>query len=59
MEQEGRESKRTVVGLPVCTLLTPVDEIPVSCAATHEIDYRPVYDHNCERLPLGEGWSTD
>ena len=42
MEQEGPESKRqrTVAGLPVCSLLPPVDEIPVSCVATHEIDER-------------------
>ena len=47
MEQEGQESKRqrTVAGLPVCSLLTPVDEIPVSYVATHEKDDRPVYDH--------------
>ena len=46
MEQEGPASKRqrTVAGLPVCSLLTPVDEIPVSHVATHEIDDRPVYD---------------
>ena len=32
-------------------LLTPVDEIPVSYVATHEIDDRPVYDHKTgERL---------
>ena len=47
MEQEGSESKRqrTVTGLLVCSLLTLVDEIPVSYVATHEIDDRPVYDH--------------
>ena len=47
MEQEGPESKRqrTVAGLPVCSLLIPVDEIPVSYVATHEIDDRPVHDH--------------
>ena len=53
MEQEGPESKRqrTVGGLPVCSLLIPVDEIPVSYVATHEIDDRPVYDHRTgERL---------
>ena len=53
MEQEGPESKRqrTVAGLPVCSLLTPVDEIPVSCVAIHEIDDRPVHDHKTgERL---------
>ena len=53
MEQEGPESKRqrTVAGLPVCSLLIPVDEIPVSYVATHEIDDRPVYDHKTgERL---------
>ena len=44
MEQEGAESKRqrTVAGLPVCSLLTPVDEIPMSYVATHETDDRPV-----------------
>ena len=59
MEQEGPESKRqrTVAGLSVCSLLTPVDEIsideiPVNYVATHEIDHRPVYDHKTgERLP--------
>ena len=53
MEQEGPESKRqrTVAGLPVCSLLIFVDEIPVSYVATHEIDDRPVYDHKTgERL---------
>ena len=53
MEQEGPESKRqrTVAGLPVCSLLIPADEIPVSYVATHEIDDRPVYDHKTgERL---------
>ena len=53
MEQEEPESKRqrTVAGLFVCSLLTFVDEIPVSCVATHEIDDRPVYDHETgERL---------
>ena len=47
MEQERPESKRqrTVASLPVCSLLTPVDKIPVSYVATHEIDDRPVYDH--------------
>ena len=53
MEQEGPESKRqrTVAGSPVCSLLVHVDEIPVSYAATHEIDDRPVFDHKtCERL---------
>ena len=53
MEQEGPESKRqrTVAGLLVCALLTPVDEIPVSYVATHETDDRPVYDHETgERL---------
>ena len=53
MEQEAPESKRqrTVAGLPVCSLLNPVDEIPVSYVATHEIDDRPVYDHKTrERL---------
>ena len=46
MEQEEPQSKRqrTVAGLPVCSLLHPVDEIPVSYVATHEIDKRPVYD---------------
>ena len=45
MEQEEPESKRqrTVAGLPVCSLLLPVDEIPVSYVATHEIDERPVF----------------
>ena len=39
--------------LPVCSLLPPVDEILVSCVATHEIDERPVYDHKMdERLAL-------
>ena len=43
MEQEGPESKRqrTVAGLPVCSLMILVDEIPVSYVATHEIDDRP------------------
>ena len=53
MEQEGPESKRqrTVAGLLVCALLTPVDEIPVSYVATHETDDRPVYDNETgERL---------
>ena len=53
MEQEEPEIKRqrTVAGLPVCSLLLPVDEIPVSYVATHEIDERPVYDHKTgERL---------
>ena len=45
MEQEGPES------LPVCSLLIPVDEIPVSYVATHEIDDRPVHDRKTgERL---------
>ena len=46
MEQEAPDSKRqrTVAGLPVCSLLILVDEIPVSYVATHEIDDRPVYD---------------
>ena len=37
LEQEGPESKRqrTVAGLLVCSLLTPVDEIPVGYVATH------------------------
>ena len=35
---------RTVAGLPVCSLLLLVDEIPMSYVATHEIDERPVYD---------------
>ena len=30
---------------PVSYLLTPVDEIPVSYVAIHEIDDRPVHDH--------------
>ena len=54
MEQEGPESKRqrTVAGLPVCSLLILVDEMPVSYVATHEINDRPVYDHKTgERLP--------
>ena len=57
MEQEGPESKRqrTVAGLSVCSLLTPVDEIdeiPVNYFATHESDQEPVYDHRTgERLP--------
>ena len=34
-----------MAGLPVCSLLTLVDEIPVSYVATHEIDDRPVHDH--------------
>ena len=40
MEQEGPASKRqrTVASFPVCSLLTFVDEIPVSYVATHEID---------------------
>ena len=62
MEQEGPESKRqhTVAGLPVCSLLIPVDEILVIYVATHEIDDRPVYDHKAgERLSLGEGWKTN
>ena len=53
MEQEEPESKRqrTVASLLVCSLLTPVDEIPVSYVATHETDDRPVYDHKTgERL---------
>ena len=53
MEQEGPECKRqrTVAGLPVCSLLIPVDEIPVSYIATHETDDRPVHDHKTgERL---------
>ena len=53
MEQEGPESKRlrTVAGLPVCSLITLVDEIPVKYVATHVIDERPVYDHKTgERL---------
>ena len=53
MELEGPESKRqrTVAGLPVRSLLKPVDEIPVNYVATHEIDDRPVYDHKTvERL---------
>ena len=39
MEQKP-ESKRqsSVAGLPVCSLLTPVNEITVSYVATHEID---------------------
>ena len=47
VEQEGPESKRQrlVAGLLVCSLLTPVDEIPVSYVATHEIGDSPVYDH--------------
>ena len=47
MEQELPESKRqrTVRGLLVCSLLTPVDEILESDVATHEIDDRPVCDH--------------
>ena len=60
MEQEGPESKRqrTVAGIPACSLLIPVDEIPVGYVATHERDDRPVYDHKTgERLSstLGEG----
>ena len=59
LEQEGPESKRqrTVAGLSVCSLLTPVDEIPidgipVNYVATHDIDHRPVHDHKTgERLP--------
>ena len=43
MEQEG-------AGLPVCSLLIPVDEIPVSYVATHELDDRPVYDHKTGEL---------
>ena len=60
MEHEEPESKRlrTVAGLPVCSLLLLVDEIPVSYVATHEIDERPVYDHKTGEL-LGKGWSTD
>ena len=52
MEQEGPESKqqRTVAGLPVCSLLILVDEIPVLRCHTREDD-RPVYDHETgERL---------
>ena len=47
MEEDRPEKKRqrTVAGLPVFSHLTPVDEIPVSYVATHEIDDRPVYDH--------------
>ena len=54
MEQDGPESKgqRTVAGLSVCSLLPPIDEIPVSYLATHGIDDRPVYDHKTgERQP--------
>ena len=44
----------------LCVLfLIPVDEIPVSYVATHEIDDRPVYDHKTgERLSphLVKGW---
>ena len=53
MQQDGPESKRQriVAVLPVCSLLTPGDEILVSYVATHEIDDRPVYDHKTgERL---------
>ena len=47
MEQEGPESKRqrTVAGLQLCSLLTPVNEVPVSYVAAHEVDCTPVYDH--------------
>ena len=53
MGQEGPESKRqrTVAGLPICSLLPPVDKLPLIYVATHEIDEKPVYDHKtCERL---------
>ena len=52
VEQEGPESKRqrTLAGLPVCSLITFVDEIPVSDVATHEIDERPVYDHKTAKV---------
>ena len=44
MEQEGPEGKRqrTVAGLPVYSLVHPIDEIPVSYVVMHEIDERPV-----------------
>ena len=46
---EGRRQARQV---SLCvSLLLPVDEIPVSYVATHEIDDRPVHDHKTgERL---------
>ena len=64
MDQEVQGSKRhrTLAGLPVSSLVFPVDEIPVSYVATHGIDERPVYDHKTgERLSphLGEGWKTN
>ena len=48
--QKARDSKPWPVSL--CVLfLPPVDEIPVSHVASHEIDERPVYDHKTgERL---------
>ena len=59
MEQEVPEGRRqrTVAGLPLCLILIPVDEIPVSYVATHEIDERPVYDHKTVTVvsTLGEG----
>ena len=50
---EGPASKRqrTVAGLPVCSLLPPVDEVPVSYVATHVSDERPVYDHKTGERP--------
>ena len=54
MEQEGVSKQETAHRgrSPVCSLLPPVDEIPVNYVATHEIDHRPVYDHKTgERLP--------
>ena len=50
--QEGPEIKRqrSVAGLPVCSLLPLVDEIPVSYVATHEMNDRPVHDHKTGEL---------
>ena len=38
--------KRALSGrLPVCSLMHKVDKLTVDYVATHEIDYKPVYDH--------------
>ena len=48
MAREESKKNRTIAlsgRLPVCSLMHQVDKLTVDYIATHEIDYKPVYDH--------------
>ena len=45
LERPERKRQRILAGLPVCSLLTPFEEILVRNVATLETDDRPFYDH--------------